>query len=255
MRRSALPIAFLAMLMPQAGRAQTSVELISGASQVSGSTNHHTSFGIRVRHQRARDIWYLGVSRESAYGDEGWLGNISNTHTFNDKWRTHLSATTSMDAFFLPRYRFDAQLGRRLGRNRVWEVTGSAMTRAAQDEHRDVGGGVGVFRFLPGGFAVETDVFWTHTSPEDIVTRRHHVGAMWFGKGRELSARVGFGKESYLPIRADSTMVAFNSYDVTGRWVEPISSTVAVVLVGSYYDNPHYRSTGYSVGVVTRLGR
>jgi YaiO family outer membrane protein len=254
MRSGALLIALLTLL-PEAVAAQTSVELISGTSQVSGSTNNHTSFGIRVRHQRPRDIWYFGVSRESAYGDEGWLGNISNTHTFNDKWRSHLSATTSMDAFFLPRYRFDAQLSRGFGPQRVWQITGSAMTRAAQDEHRDVGGGVGVFRFLPGGFAAETSVFWTHTSPEDIVTRRHHVGVMWFGRGRELSARVGFGKESYLPITADSTMVAFNSYDVTGRWVEPISTTVAVAISATYYDNPHYRSTGYSVGVVKRLGR
>jgi YaiO family outer membrane protein len=255
MKRSLLLTALLSMVLPLTARGQTSVELISGRSQVTGSHGHNTSFGVRVRHQRARDIWYLGVSHESAFGDDGWLGNISNTHTFNDKWSSHLSATTSMDAFFLPRYRFDAQLARRFGPKRVWQVTGSAMTRAAQDEHRDVGAGVGVFRFLPGGFAAETSVFWTHTSPEDIVTRRHHVGVMWFGRGRELSARVGFGKESYMPIRPDSTMVAFNSYDVTGRWVEPISATVAVAITGTYYDNPHYRGTGYSVGVVKRLGR
>jgi YaiO family outer membrane protein len=250
-----LAIAITATLTPVTARGQTSVELISGTSQVSGANGRHSSFGVRVRHYRARDVWSASVSHESAFNDEGWLGNISNTHTFNDKWWSHLGATTSIDAFFLPRYRFDAQLARRFGPKRVWQVTGSAMTRAAQDEHRDVGGGVGVLRYLPGGFAAETQVFWTHTSPEDIVTRRHHVGAMWFGKNRELSARVGFGKESYLPITADSTMVAFNSYDLTGRWVEPISSTVAIAISGTYYDNPHYRSTGYSLGVVKRLGR
>ena len=245
----------LAVVLSQPVRAQTTVELISGRSEVSGGHGSHTSTGLRVRHQRARDIWYLGVSLESRFGDEGWLGNISNTHTFNQDWSSHVSATTSADAFFLPRYQFDAQLSRRLGARRAWVITGSAMTRAAQDEHRDLGAGIGVLRFFRGGLAAETSVFWTRTLPEDIITRRQHVGLMWFGQRRQLSARVGFGKESYLPVTQDSVLVAFDSYDVTVRWLEPITPATAIAVAASYYYNPHYRSRGYSVTVVQRLGR
>ncbi|HEY0811144.1 MAG TPA: YaiO family outer membrane beta-barrel protein [Longimicrobiales bacterium] len=257
MKRSGHLIASAAalLLMPLSVQSQTSVEITTGNSTASGGFGTYNSLGVRLRHQRPADVWYVGVSHESAWGDDGWLGNIANVHTFNPRWSSYLSATTSTDAFFLPRYRFDAELSRRLGGPRAWVLTGSAMTRAARDEHHDIGGGIGVGRFLRRDLAADVSVFWTHTAPEDVVSRYQHLGLTWYRPQRELGARVSFGEESYLPVTADSTLVAFNSYAVTVRWVERIDNAVAISLHATYYENPRYRSRGFGATVVRRIGR
>lgn len=244
----------ITLLLPTAARAQTTVEVTGGSTDLSNGLGTHTSSGIRLRHERPRDIWYLGVSRESRQSETGWLGNVSNTHTLSNVWTSHLSATTSTDAFFLPRYRFDGQLARKLGGPRAWVVTGSLMTSASRDEHSDVGAGFGVLRFLPAGFAVEGSVMWKRTMPEDFISRRQNAALTWYRPAREVSVRAGFGEEGFQLISADSVLVGFNSHDVTVRWLEWLGPTTGIAVSGSYYKNPAFHSSGYSVTVVQRLG-
>src|SRR5688572_20477118 len=118
-------VASFTMLVPFSARAQTSIEVTGGRASLSNGQGTHTSTGIRLRHARPRDIWYIGLSRETRASESGFLGSVSNTHILNPVWTSHLSATTSTAAFFLPRYRFDGQLGRQLGGPRAWVVTGA----------------------------------------------------------------------------------------------------------------------------------
>lgn len=241
-------------LLPPAARAQTTVEVSGGTSDLSNGLGTHTSTGIRLRHARPRDIWYLGVWRETRLSETGWLGNISNTHTLSPVWTTHLSASAATDVFFLPRYRFDGQLARKLGGPRAWVVTGSLMTDAWRDEHSGVGAGFSVLRFLPAGLAVEAGVMWKRTMPEDFISRRQTAGVMWYQPQRELSVRGGFGEEGFQVVSPDSVLVGFNSHDVTFRWLEWVSGNLGIAISGSYYKNPAFHSKGYSATVVRRLG-
>ena len=247
-------LSFTATWLPVAAAAQTTVEVTGGTTQLSGGLGSHTSSGIRLRHATARDVWHLGVSRETRQSQTGWLGNISNTHTLDALWTSHLSATTSTDAFFLPRYRFDGQLARKLGGPRAWVVTGSLMTSASRDDHSDVGAGVGVLRFLPAGFAVEGAVMWKRTLPEDFISRRQNAGITWYQPQREVSVRGGFGEEGFQLISADSVLVGFDSHDVTVRWLEGVAGGLGIAVSATYYKNPAFHSTGYNVTVVRRLG-
>lgn len=247
-------IAFITMLAPLSAAAQTSVEVTGGTASLSNGQGTHTSTGIRLRHAQPRDIWYLGLSRESRLNESGFLGNVSNTHILSPVWTSHLGATTSTAAFFLPRYRFDAQLARKLGGPRAWVVTGSLMHSAARDDHSDVGAGIGLSRFLTRTLAVDASVMWKLIMPEDFIARRQNAGVAWYTPQRELSVRAGFGEEGFQLVSADSVLVGFNSQDVTVRWLEWTSSTIGVAVSATYYKNPDYHSTGYSATVVTRLG-
>ena len=249
-----LALSCVTALLPSAARAQTSVEISGSTYDLSSGLGTHTSTGIRLRHERPRDIWYLGVFREERQGVVGWLGNISNTHTLSPVWSSHLSASASTDVFFLPTYRFDGSLARRLGGPRAWVVTGLAMTQEWRDEHRDVGAGFNVFRFLPAGLAVEAGVMWKRTTPEDFISRRQNAGLYWYRPRRELSVRGGFGEEGFQVVSVDSVLVGFDSHDVTVRWLEWLSGNMGFAVSATYYKNPAYHSTGYSASVVRRIG-
>lgn len=249
-----IAIAIIGLLLPISVRAQTSVEVTGGTTSLSNGLGTHSSSGVRLRHQQPRDIWYLGVSRETRLNKTGWLGNVSNTHMLSSIWTSHLSATAGTDVFYLPRYRFDGQLARKLGGPRAWIVTGSLMHSAARDEHSDVGAGVGVARFLTPALAVDASVMWKRTMPEDFISRRQNAGVAWYHPQREVSVRTGFGEEGFQLVSADSVLVGFNSHDVTGRWLEWISATVGIAISATYYGNADYHSSGYSATVVKRLG-
>jgi YaiO family outer membrane protein len=247
----ALQLSFTTALVAQ----QTTVELVGGAQSLTGGYGDGGSIGIRFRHDRARDVWYAGVHRESRFDDTGFLGSIANTHVLDADWYSYLGIAASTDAIFLPQFRIDAQLARKLGAARQWVTTVSAAAAAAHDEHRDYGAGVGLIRYFASGLVVDGSVFFNRSTPGDVIARRQHLAITYLRPRRyQLSARASYGEEGYQITGAAATLVDFSSGDISVRWQQWLTSGTGISAAAEYYTNPFYSRTGFTVSLFKQFG-
>lgn len=246
----------LCLLLPAVAPAQsTTIELTGGTQSLSGAYGDGGSLGVRIRHARGRDVWHAAVSRESGFGDQGYWGSIANTHVFDPRWYSYVSAAASTEVFFLPRYRIDGQLARKFGPELRWVVSAAMTASAAHDEHRDIGAGVGLVRYLTDYLILDGSVFWNRSSPGAVIARRQRAAVTFVRPQHyQLSLRAGYGGEAYQLTGAASVLIDFNSVEAGITWELWTSGSTGFSLGAEYYDNPAYHRTGLFASVFKRFG-
>jgi YaiO family outer membrane protein len=230
------------------------VELNGQVQSLSGAYPDGAATGLRASWRRERDFWTGFVGHERRFGASGEQAGVANTHTFSERWYTYAAAAASTETFFLPRYRVDGMLARKLGSENEWVVSASGFAAAAHDEHRDRSVGLGVIRYFGSGLIVDAGILWNRSSPGSVTARRQTLTATYAQPRYSLSSRVGWGRESYQLIGASAELVDFASTEASVRYQRWLSSRAGATLIVEYYDNPFYRRGGLSLSVFRVYG-
>ena len=70
-----------------------------------------------------RNVFNGELNHDDRFGDSGWYGGLGWTRTLSENWFAQVSAGASVGGFFLPRFRTDGLINRKLLRRRQLVVT------------------------------------------------------------------------------------------------------------------------------------
>jgi YaiO family outer membrane protein len=176
---------------------------------------------------------------------------VGDTYTFDADWYGSISAGAGDGASYLPRYRIDAFLHRKLleRRNLVANL-GTGFYRAP-DGHIDRNVSLGAtYYFDAAPLVLQGEVRFTHGSPGGVDTRQQFVAATW-GRQKQTTAtvRYGWGEEGYQSIGGDAVLTNFRSKELIASLRHWLGADWGLDLAAQHYRNPTYRRTGLTAGV------
>jgi len=233
------------------------IEAGGSHSALTGGNSNWNDFYVRGMLSGGRNSFSGELNHESRFGDNGWFGGFGLTRTLSEDWYAQISAGASAGGFFLPRYRTDALVNRKLLSSRQLVATfgfGFDQSRTINHDERFLIEGAYYFQHP---FMLQGGVIWTHADPGNILAQTQFV-ALNEGHDKEhfLSLRYAWGREGYEVIGAPTTLVPaynvlfnFPEHDITGTWRQWIGPNWGVHLVIEQHQEPAYHRTGGTAGV------
>lgn len=196
------------------------------------------------------DLLQGELSAHRRFGVAGNYAAIGITHDFDADWFASISAGAGDGAFYLPRYRVDAAINRKLLEDRRLVATLGVGYYDAPDGHSDRSLLLALAYYFDGPWIVEGGVRLNHSNPGSVDTRQHFV-ALTYGriKADVVTVRYGWGGEGYLATGPATQLVNFNSREASVAWRHWLAPHTGVILGANRYSNPLYRRTGITIGI------
>jgi YaiO family outer membrane protein len=233
------------------------IEAGGSHSSLTGGNSNWNDFYLRGMLSGGHNSFTGELIHESRFGDNGWFGGLGLTRTLSEDWYAQISAGASAGGFFLPRYRTDALMNRKLLSSRQLVATfgfGFDQSRTVNHDERFLMEGAYYFQHP---FVLQGGVMWTHANPGNILAQTQFV-ALNEGHDKEhfLSLRYAWGREGYEVIGAPTTLVSaynvlfdFPERDITGTWRQWIGPNWGVQFVVEQHQEPAYHRIGGTAGV------
>ncbi len=234
------------VLLPTPARA---VDITFGAQHLTRNYGPWRTLLLRGVYELGRNVLQGEFSARHEFGEDGIFLGVGNTHTFDDDWFGTLSVGAGDGAFFLPRYRIDGAISRKLlpQKNLVASVGGGYYK--APDGHRDRSLSIGAAYYFTAPVVLEGGVRFNRSNPGSVDTHQQFL-ATSIGRVREdlVTARVAWGGEGYQAIGPATSLVGFNSTDITLSWRHWLSKRTGFLGTLTHYRNPNYERSGIDVG-------
>lgn len=227
------------------------VEAYASHSNLSAGFPDWREAGVRGVYQAGRHLLQGELAVMERWDVSGTYAALADTFTFDDDWHAFLAVGAGDGAHYLPRWRMDGFLHRKLLPARNLVVTAGAGYYRAPDGHVDRNLSLGAtyyFANLP--LVMQGEVRFTNSSPGSVDTRQHFVAATW-GRQKQTTAtaRYGWGEEGYQSIGRDQLLTRFRSREWSLKVRHWLGSDWGVQLAGERYRNPTYRRNGVMVGL------
>ena len=159
------------------------------------------------------------LTRQVHYGDIGWFYNLGWTRTWSPDWYTEISAGTSTRGFFLPKFRTDGFVNRKLLARRQLIVTGGLgydKSKTVNTATRYTAGGTYYFEHP---FVVQGGVTWTHANPGSILARSQYLAvSQGHDKEHYITVRAEIGREGYELIGPQTSLFNFAVHNYSANW-------------------------------------
>jgi YaiO family outer membrane protein len=230
------------------------LEFRLGAQRVTGGYGDWREGGVVGTYSRGDHVLRGELASMRRFHESGAYIGLMDTVTLGRDWYASVAAGAGDGAFYLPRYRIDAFINRKLlpGRNLVLSL-GAGHYRAP-DGHIDRSLTVGGHYYFPGPWIVQAAVRFNESDPGSVRATQKLVAVTYGGEGRsQLVGRYGWGRESYLAIGPSESLVDFASREASLLWRFRIDARQGFTLSGEYYRNPLYRRSGAALGYFAEL--
>src|SRR5271165_6666076 len=119
------------------------IEVGGSHSDLTGDNSNWNDFYLRGQISGGRNAVTGELTREDRFGDNGWFGGLGLIRTLSENWYAQISAGGSVGGFFLPKFRTDAFLNRKLLHRRQLVATLGIGFDQSKTVDRDVRGQVG----------------------------------------------------------------------------------------------------------------
>lgn len=198
------------------------------------------------------------LTREARFGDSGWFGGLGLTRTVSENWYVQFSAGGSAGGFFLPRFRTDLLINRKLLHRRQLVATagvGFDQSKTVDHDWRAQAGGAYYFDKYP--VVLQGGLMWTHASPGNILARTQYL-AVSQGHDKEhfISIRYEWGREGYEVLGPPTPLApAFNvaedfpEHTATVTWRQWVGPNWGVNFNIEQHQEPAYHRLGGTAGV------
>lgn len=244
--RAAAPVQALAAT----GAPSRSVELSTGSQRLTGSYGNWRDVTLRGIYGFGDHVVQGEVAATRRFHESGAFLGLSDTYTFNPDWYGLLAVGAGDGAFYLPRYRVDASLSRKLLEDRRLVATLGLGYYRAPDGHTDrIVTLSGVYYFTAPWIA-EAGVHFNSSNPGSVRTRQQFLAVTW-GKDKQdlVSARHAWGSEGYQTLAEGMQLVNFRSRETTVSWRHWLNPSTGVLTGAVRYTNPLYRRSGINLGI------
>jgi YaiO family outer membrane protein len=190
------------------------------------------------------------LTRQVRYADLGWYYSLGWNRTWSENWFTDVSAGSSTRGFFLPKFRTDAFVNRKLLARKQLILTGGIGYDKSKTVNSAVRTQVGGTYYFERPFILQGGVTWTHANPGSILARSQYV-AFTQGHNKEhyITLRAEVGREAYELIRPQTTLFDFRIRNFSASWRQWIGVNWGVNLAYEHEGNPFYQRNGGTLGI------
>src|SRR5215470_16229300 len=120
------------------------IEAGGGHSALSGGNADWNDFYLRGSISGGHNVFNGELTHEARFGDSGWFYGVGLTRTISENWYAQVSAGGSAgDGFFIPRFRTDGLINRKLLRGRQLVLTAGLGFDQSKTVNRDLRGQIG----------------------------------------------------------------------------------------------------------------
>ncbi|MES2361905.1 MAG: YaiO family outer membrane beta-barrel protein [Pseudomonadota bacterium] len=227
-----------------------SLELSTSPQSLSAGYGNWQDVTLRGSYGLPSHVLQGELSAQHKFNKDGAFVGLGDTYTFDEDWYASFALGAGDGAFYLPRYRVDATLYRKLLADRRLVSSVGLGYYKAPDGHTDSSVSLGLVYYFQSPWIVEGGVRMNSSNPGSIRTQQQFV-ALTYGHARQdlVTARYGWGGEGYLAIAANTQLVNFKSREASLAWRHWLSPGTGVLLGVNRYTNPSYNRAGLSVGI------
>lgn len=226
------------------------VELYSAHHQLSAGYGDWREVGARGiyetgAHQIAAEVATMNRFNQ----DANYLG-VGDTVVLDPLWYASLAVGAGDGATYLPRYRADVFLHRKLlpARNLVASL-GMGHFKSP-DGHRDDNISLGGTLYLEQPWVLQGEMRHTHSNPGQVGTAQYFVAATWgHHKQTLVTGRYGWGEEGYQSLGSLGAIARFSSHQSTLTVKHWMGSDWGIKASADNYKNPYYRREGLLLAV------
>jgi YaiO family outer membrane protein len=233
------------------------VEVGGSHSDLTGGYQNWNDFYARGLISGGSNTFTGELTREARFGDSGWFGSLGWIRTLSPNWYAQFSAGASVGGFFLPRYRLDAIINRKLLPRKQLVVSAGGGFDQSKTVNNDWRAQVGAAYYFQYPIVLQGGFLWTHANPGDILARTQYL-ALNEGHDKEhfFSLRYEWGREGYEVIGpptalapAYSVATDFPEHTITGTWRQWIGPNWGINLNIEQHQEPAYHRLGGTAGV------
>ncbi|HUQ28793.1 MAG TPA: YaiO family outer membrane beta-barrel protein [Usitatibacter sp.] len=227
----------------------SNVEVHAGAQHVTGNLGEWRELGITAIAEGQGHVVRGEVAAMRRFNaDGGWAG-VLDTYTLNPDWYLVSGAGVGSGAFFLPRYRVDALLHRKLLSGRPLVIFAGPGYLRSPDGHRERNWTTGLIYYFSTPWVLQAAVRFTESDPGSVRTRQYFGAATYGRDGSDVvTLRLGGGREGYSVIGPRTVLVDFASREGSLQWRHWLDPRSGVALSFEHYHNPTYERNGVSIG-------
>lgn len=226
------------------------LELSLGAQSLSNGYGDWKDLTIRSAYNVNQHVLQGEVAMSRRFNQDGLFVGVSDTYKFNEDWHGSIAVGAGDGAFYLPRYRMDGAIYRKLLNDRNLVASIGAGYYRAPDGHSDSISSLGLTYYFATPWILEGGVRFNNSQPGSVRTRQQFLAATYGRDKHDLViARYGWGKEGYLAIAANSQIVNFKSSEASLTWRHWFNPTTGMLISATRYSNPAYRRTGLNIGI------
>lgn len=229
---------------------ERSLELSAGAQNLSGNNDSWRNLTLRGVYSLSSHVLQGELTRDRRYGVDGTFVGLSDTYTFNEDWYGSLALGVGDGAFYLPNYRVDATLYRKLLPNRNLVASIGAGYYEAPTGYTDKSLSLGLVYYFEAPWIVEGGIRRNTSNPGDVTTHQQFV-ALTYGRTKQnlVTGRYGWGREGYLAVANNAQLVNFTSREASLVWRHWLDDKTGVLVGINRYTNPSYNRSGFNVGL------
>lgn len=229
---------------------QRSLELSSGFQNLSGGFGSWRDITLRGAYGLPSHLLQGEVSAMRRFNKDGSFIGLSDTYTFNEDWYSNLAVGFGDGAFYLPRYRVDATLYRKLLSDRSLVSSVGLGYYKAPDGHTDRSVSLGLVYYFASPWIAEGGVRFNSSNPGAIRTQQQFV-ALTYGRVKQdlVTVRYASGGEGYQTIASNAQLVNFKSREASISWRHWFAPRTGFLIGANQYTNPSYNRSGVNIGI------
>ncbi len=233
---------------------RSSLEVRLGAQHLTGGYGNWREGTLLGNYEHGSHRFRVEAAALRRFGESGAYLGLMDVMTLDPEWFASVAAGAGDGAFYLPRYRVDATINRRLlaARNLVASL-GLGYYRAP-DGHIDSSVDLGGSYYLDAPWVVQASVRFNDSRPGDVRARQQII-AVTYGRepGDVIIGRYSWGREAYLATGPNSSLVDFASREASVAWRHRFGGGHVLSVGIEQYRNSLYERTGVAIQFLSIL--
>ena len=243
---SAVPGVFF----PGVGGGHGFVEAGGGHSALTPGNPSWTDGYLRLLLQGQVNTIQTEVTREDRYGEAGWYFSGGLTHIFDENWYADAFVGMSSYCFFLPKYRADAFIHRKLlPRKQLIMVLGGGYEKA-KDVHSAFRLNPEANYYLKPSWILQSGMIFTRGDPGGVTVHTQYFAiTQGQNKSHFFSVRGEYGREAWELIGPSDVLIDFPIHDVSATWRQWLAPNFGFNLTVERYNNFIFNRIGATAGL------
>lgn len=232
----------------------TELLLYTSAQRLSGGLGDWSEVGVRGSYTTGAHVLQGELATMKRFGESGRFIGIGDTWSFDADWFGSLSVGAGDGASYLPDFRVDAFLHRKLLAERNLIASLGVGHYRAPDGHTDRSLSIGGTYYFSGPWIVQGEVRLNRSNPGSVDTQQQFLALTW-GRDQQtqVTARHAWGGEGYQTIGAGTALTNFKSHQTSLNLRHWLGADWGVVAGVERYSNPFYRRRGATLALFWEL--
>jgi YaiO family outer membrane protein len=240
--------------LPNAMLGWRGIELYSSQNHLSNGYGNWRETGVRGIYETGQHQIAGEVASMTRFNQSGNYVGVGDTVVLDTHWYASLAVGGGDGVAYLPRYRADAFLHRKLLPDKNLVTSLGLGHYKSPDGHRDDNISLGATLYFEQPWILQAEIKHTDSKPGNVGTEQYFVAATW-GRHKQtlVTGRYGWGEEGYQSLGGLGSIARFSSHQSTLTVQHWVGTNWGIKASAENYQNPYYRREGILLAVFRDL--